>query len=349
MTTVFSQALDTNGTGAENYSIRTVCRNMNGAGNSVTVTFNGSTAGTFTVDNASIGIQSSQYNTVSTPVELKFSGVSGFSLSAGSSITSDAATLTVARGDSIVVVMDLSATGGNGRRTNAYIDQVTRYYKTSTNSYADASPTGTWTNDNFCFGVVSIAISGAVNDTTLFTQTLTTNGTGGENVTYRVICPSMASGGSQLRVVFRGHTFSPFSVDNASVGIQSSGGDTTATPTELLFGGVSGFTAGADQAVISDLTTFSYSASDNLIVTYDVSATNGNPRGTASAGTRYYKVTYNSYNVQSISGLGFSNDTTMSSVWLIQAPVSASSGLLLAANPPLRGGLGRGLTGGMQG
>src|SRR6266403_6063092 len=70
-----------------------------GSPTQVRVTFTQITGvGSVTVNNASIGIQAGSgdpYDTSATPVELKFAGVSGFTLVSGSSITSDWATLTV--------------------------------------------------------------------------------------------------------------------------------------------------------------------------------------------------------------------------------------------------------------
>lgn len=111
-------------------------------GTHVRVTFVAATDNALTVNHAAIGKQNSGYNTTSVPTELKFGGSSGFSLSAGQSITSDWETYSTTSSEVHLVVVD---TTGGGQRVNAD-GTATRWTTTDiVNSYNVASPTGTWT------------------------------------------------------------------------------------------------------------------------------------------------------------------------------------------------------------
>ncbi len=147
-----------------------------GSPTQVRVTFTQITGvGSVTVNNASIGIQAGSgdpYDTSATPVELKFAGVSGFTLAAANSITSDWATLTVssstgtvfsgtpdtseggwdgysmrvvypATGSAtpVVVIMDVAG-GAVSYKDSSGIAGVAGYYKAATASYATADVTG---------------------------------------------------------------------------------------------------------------------------------------------------------------------------------------------------------------
>jgi hypothetical protein len=138
--TMFSATLDSNAAGSGNSSSRQTVTNSSAvSGTQVRVRFQGPSSGTLNVDNASVGIRSgATANTVATPVELKFSGVSGFSLSATAEITSDWADLVIGSSDELIVVND-----HGGTSTERYVLATgPNYFKLATDSYATASVSG---------------------------------------------------------------------------------------------------------------------------------------------------------------------------------------------------------------
>jgi hypothetical protein len=147
----------------------------------VRVTIKSSTSGTV-IDNVSIGIQSTTYNTALTPVELLFSGGHGVTLGVSETLTSDWATLTIGSsigsifsgsgsgndsgwinysarsivpvtgGFNVIVIIDTGASGGAG-----YVDvSGSSYYQASSNSYNVASPSGSWTSWGNIVGIVGV-------------------------------------------------------------------------------------------------------------------------------------------------------------------------------------------------
>lgn len=156
-----------------------------GSPTQVRVTFQASTSSPMILDHASIGIQAgagNAWDTTLTPVELLFSGVSGFSILASATITSDWASLgissstgTVASrtmttqgsgwggfsirqvispitgGSPVVVVMDNNAIANNV----AYVASDNAYY-TGSATYANATPAGLSPDLNHCYGVILI-------------------------------------------------------------------------------------------------------------------------------------------------------------------------------------------------
>ena len=81
----------------------------------VRVTFKAASATTSTITRCSIGLQAGsgdEYDTASTPVELLFSSVSGFSISSGATITSDWANLIVSSTVGTVFTVGASADEG---------------------------------------------------------------------------------------------------------------------------------------------------------------------------------------------------------------------------------------------
>lgn len=155
-TTIGSWTLTANDTGWENFTHRNVFPITAAGGplNQFRVTFEASSANTWKVDNASLGISihtaatadnASDAETTATPVELLFSGASGFTLTAGTTIVSDWVTLAgVASTSLLVVVQDVSNTGGNSREISG-LGAVTTggtsaNFKAATNSYNVASP-----------------------------------------------------------------------------------------------------------------------------------------------------------------------------------------------------------------
>lgn len=156
-----------------------------GSPTQVRVTFQASTSSPMILDHASIGIQAgagNAWDTTLTPVELKFSGVSGFNISATTTITSDWANLVISSsagtvasrtmttqgsgwggfsirqvvspitgGSPVVVIMDNNASANNV----AYVASDNAYY-TGSATYASTTPGGLVTDANHCYGVILI-------------------------------------------------------------------------------------------------------------------------------------------------------------------------------------------------
>ena len=160
--TVFTDALtsgDVSGWGG--FSIRNLCTTSGATGTKVRITVKAPASGTFKCDHVGIGKQSTTYNTAATPVELLFSGGSGFTLaSGGGTLTSDFANMNVASGDVLIVIFDNSAAGG-GTIPSDSSAPGSSYDLAATASYNAASPAGSWTlratHDD---GVNTIEISG---------------------------------------------------------------------------------------------------------------------------------------------------------------------------------------------
>jgi hypothetical protein len=120
MATIFSGTLTSDDSGAEDYSYRQRVPITGDAQDQVRVTFRASSAAAWSVDNASIGIATTDGSTASTPVELLFGGASGFAISAGADITSDWLTFAgFISTDELVVIMDHASANGNCRRNAA--------------------------------------------------------------------------------------------------------------------------------------------------------------------------------------------------------------------------------------
>jgi hypothetical protein len=153
----FTQTLNTNdaANGSANYSQRLVCPSIASGGTQIRVTLVASTANTFHLNNVSIGKQTTTYNTVATPVELKFGGVSGFTIAAGQTITSDWASFTSSHGDNLIVVTDYAGSNANSRFTSS---GGLRYYLLSVATFNQATPAGSWSSDAFQIAVSRIDV-----------------------------------------------------------------------------------------------------------------------------------------------------------------------------------------------
>lgn len=136
---VFDPPLDTASSGNSGSSIRGISSPITAGGTQIRVTFKSPSGGGAAATHVAIGKQASTYSTVSTPVELKFGGASGFVMSAGGQITSDWATLTTAVNDVLVIVID-SDSSTQIRTSGTYAGGA--YIKPSSSSYNAASPSG---------------------------------------------------------------------------------------------------------------------------------------------------------------------------------------------------------------
>lgn len=148
-TTLFSAspALNTNDTNV-NTSFRICCPITGNSITKIRATFAASSATGFATGHCSIGKRNPAEiplyaNTLSTPLELLFSGNSGFSISSGSMITSDWSTISgfsLTTGDEAVVIFDTTTPGGQ-RMNNANIG-VETFFKTGQPSWDIANTVG---------------------------------------------------------------------------------------------------------------------------------------------------------------------------------------------------------------
>lgn len=138
---------------------------------------------------------------------------------------------------------------------------------------------------------------------TIYSATLAVDSTGNENFSFRNLATGLSAGGNQVRVTFEAPSSGSCKVDRASIGVRASNADTTATPVELLFSGVSGFTISSGGILVSDWANLLFSGSDTLVVVVDISSTNGNLRVRSSGGdSDYEKAATASYNQATVSG-----------------------------------------------
>jgi hypothetical protein len=159
-TAVFSATLDTHNAGGHSVSYRQICA-VATAGTQIRVQFGSHSSGVTDIDNASVGIQSSVVATTAVPSELKFSGASGFSISAGATIWSDWLDFTQAGSGNVVVVMDM------GDVTNIRFDDVSTsggvHQRAAYNSYNEANPASfTLAGINSSFMITSVEVRSAV-------------------------------------------------------------------------------------------------------------------------------------------------------------------------------------------
>lgn len=139
----FTATLTSNDSGLEDDSIRQILPNtaFSVSGDVIRATFEASSAASLNIDNVSI-MQASgtASNGTGTIYEFKFSGASGFSISAGQTITSDNLEMPFSASNSYIIAMDFSSTNGNPRRLDG--GSYENYIKTPGDSYNDLTPTG---------------------------------------------------------------------------------------------------------------------------------------------------------------------------------------------------------------
>jgi hypothetical protein len=125
------------------------------------------------------------------------------------------------------------------------------------------------------------------------------------NYDIRNVHSSLSGGGSFVRVRFEAPSSGTYALDKASIGIQSSGGDMTATPVELLFSGVSGFSISNGAQITSDWATLTFTSSSVLLVHTANSASSSIPSGTGNG--QYYNAApgASDYATAALSGYAF--------------------------------------------
>lgn len=304
--TVFSKTLNTNAT-ANGYGVRMACLGIKAGGTKLKLTFASSTAAGLAVNNVSVGVQapaSSPVATVATPVEALFSGGHGFSIAANSTIQSDEISLTCSVGDTLVVIVDLAGSGANFRYASASTDMAC-YYKAATSSYSTANPSLTgWTLDYLCrcLSQIDITDSDVSVGTIIFDKDFLIASSTADTTdqSTRQLCESLSAGGSQVRATLYSGSSGALVLKNASVGVQTTTYNTSATPIELKFGGASGVTIGGKySSKASDLATLTFLSTDTLVVVMD---SQSGYFCYLLGGTEYYKASTTSYNEASPSG-----------------------------------------------
>lgn len=148
-------------------------------------------------------------------------------------------------------------------------------------------------------GILPAALNIANGVTTSFLQTVTTNSGGNANTTIRsVLTPSVS--GSEIRVTVNAGGSGAMTLSHVSIGIQSSGANTTATPVELKFSGASGCTVSASGTLASDWTPFVLTGGVPVICIADI--TSANIAALSSASFTSYSAAGTSWSTATVSG-----------------------------------------------
>ena len=131
-------------------AFRVRCVLSAGSNGKLQVTFTARSNVGLQANHCSVGLSSSSTSSVTTttPVELKFGGVSGFSIAAGASITSDltdhSAVFTAGSGAAVIVCIDVGSTAGGERyrSSNSNVDTYFVAYGTGLWNIADPASVG---------------------------------------------------------------------------------------------------------------------------------------------------------------------------------------------------------------
>ena len=129
--------------------------------NLVRVTYQAASGSALTTNNVSIGVwdgTAGKADTLLTPIELKFAGVSGFALGAGARITSDWAIVAgILIGKSLVTVSDYGAANGNAVAIGGQASPAASYLHAATTSFnTTVTPAGSTEALNSMFDVIKI-------------------------------------------------------------------------------------------------------------------------------------------------------------------------------------------------
>jgi hypothetical protein len=154
-TVVLSDTLDSDYTSFADDSIRQVVPFGTG-GTQVRVRFKAHSTSRLDFKHASIGKQDTGLNTVATPVELKFGGSSGMSISNGGTIWSDWTDFSTTGGQNQVIIFDCSTSYGDIQYT--VTTSVERYWKGDAESWNESAPTGFGTPAVYNYSIDSIEV-----------------------------------------------------------------------------------------------------------------------------------------------------------------------------------------------
>jgi len=143
------------------YSLRQVIEsaNISASGGRVRVTFESGAAEGASVDNVSIVERSgSTANGTETPTELLFSGSSGFSITANTTITSDWLVFDIDETKDYIIIIDFSSNASADAMKTQTTSGIS-YFKSSSNSYDQQSVTGYGETDPRTVGVKQLDVS----------------------------------------------------------------------------------------------------------------------------------------------------------------------------------------------
>ncbi len=144
--------------------------------------------------------------------------------------------------------------------------------------------------------------------TTIFSASTWGDHPGLQNYSLRDTAAITGDSLGQVRVTFQAGSSGTLDLKHAAIAIIGTAiaPNTQFTPTELLFGGVSGFTSLASNATItSDWVNFSCLATDTIMVIMDIGSTNGDiVTKTLSGANEYYQGGTVSYNQSTVTGFG---------------------------------------------
>ena len=127
----------------------------------VRVTYQAAAGSALTTNNVAIGVwdgTAGKADTLLTPIELKFAGVSGFALGAGARITSDWAIVAgILIGKSLVTISDYGAANGNAVAIGGQASPAASYLHAATTSFnTTVTPAGSTEALNSMFDVIKI-------------------------------------------------------------------------------------------------------------------------------------------------------------------------------------------------
>lgn len=138
---------------------------------------------------------------------------------------------------------------------------------------------------------------------TIFTQVLSNSNTGNASTSFRQQVTITAASLGQVRCTFQAGQTSPgWSTANCSIGVAATAPNTAATPIELLFSGVSGFSIAANATITSDWANLSALITDTLVVVMDTSANGTIEIATGVTGANTFFKGGASFNASSVSG-----------------------------------------------
>ena len=127
------------------------------SGSTIRVTIKGNATVTSQYDNISIVERSpGTVNGVTTPTELKFSGVSGVTIAAGAEAVSDPLVFSIDETKPYFIHFDVASVNGAFQRHATAGDDA--YYKVATNDWNTQSPTGYTLITPYMFGVSKIEV-----------------------------------------------------------------------------------------------------------------------------------------------------------------------------------------------
>jgi hypothetical protein len=168
----FTQAFSTSEGGFSNYSIRVAVPGslISTSGGMVKVTFTAPSA-SFAIDNASIVERDSGAVGTTTPTELTFSTASGFSLTSGQTITSDALEFAIDETKDYLITMDGKATDDTYAKATGVTGAAT-YYRVGNNyNLASFDEPSTRSGEVFSVSKIEVATLGDVYAVKTFTLT----------------------------------------------------------------------------------------------------------------------------------------------------------------------------------